>query len=94
MVDIPDGALAYRWAALADRFRLSPLEIAELTDWQIDHVLLHERDRDGALVPPPAPPKKPTKANRLATVAQLLALGVITPERAAELRAEVENGEG
>ncbi len=86
----PVGWLAFRFAALLDKFHLPPGALAGLTDWQLEHLALHERDADGALVPPPAPKRPPTLASRLAGIEQLRALGLITPERAAELRAEAE----
>lgn len=90
---LPPGTLAYRWAAVAERFRLPPTAVALLTDAQIDEVLFHPRDAEGVLSPPPDPRPKapPTKESRLAGIAQLRALGVITDERAAELTAEVES---
>ncbi len=86
----PAGWLAFRFAALMDKFHTLPPALAPLTDWQIAHLALHPRDQDGALVPPPAPKKAPTLAGRLAAIDQLRMLGLVTPERAAELRAEAE----
>jgi hypothetical protein len=94
---LPAGAVLFRWAAIADKFGLAPEQIARLTDAQIDRLLFHKRDRDGNLVPPDVPttPKgAPTKESRLATILQLEAAQVITPERAREMRDEVEERYG
>lgn len=89
---LPPGGETFRWAAVADKFRALPFQVALLTDAQIDRILFHPRDEDGALVPPKLPKGSaaPTKAERLATVARLRAMGVITAERAEEMRREVE----
>lgn len=93
MAELPKGAQAFRWAAIAEKFRALPPEIAGLTDAQIDAVLFHKRDKDGQLVPPDMPKVAPTKESRLGTIQQLEAMGLITPQRAKELRDEV-NGDG
>jgi hypothetical protein len=91
--ELPRGAVLFRWAALADKFNLTPAQIALLTDAQIDRLLFHKRDRDGGLVPPelPQPPKgPPTRESRLITIDQLEASRLITPAEAAERREEIE----
>ncbi len=87
------GALTYKWAAVAEKFHLTPAQIGDLTEWQIDRLLFHRRDKDGVLVPPAEPDKPaapPTRESRLAGIAQLEAMGLINTQTAAELRGEVE----
>jgi hypothetical protein len=90
----PRGAELFRWGVLAEKFHALPPNVALLTDAQITQILFHKRDKEGRLVPPEAiptaPPPKPTKASRLATLAQLEAAKMITPADAARSRAEVE----
>ena len=90
---VPFGLLTYKWAHLVARFRVMPAELAALTDAQIDELLCHPRDRDGALKEPdvPRPKRKRTKRALMLEIAQLEGEGLITPERANELRAEVRS---
>lgn len=93
--DLPPGALLFKWAALIDKFHCTPATIGGLTDAQIDQLLLHKRTKDGALIPPELPvvPKPaPTKESRLSGIAQLEMMGLITAQRAQELRDEVNRG--
>ncbi|VTR93205.1 unnamed protein product [Gemmata massiliana] len=93
---IPYGALTFKWAALMEKFRLTPAQIGALTDYQIDSLYFHARDKTGALVPPegpPAPAAAPTRADRLATIDVLEATTIISPARAQELRDEVNRAE-
>ncbi len=85
------------WAALADKFGLTPDQIGDLTDWQLANIYYHPRDKDGILVPPanqqptPAvPATAPTDADRLKTIEFLEAGHLITAENAARLRAELQ----
>lgn len=91
----PAGALLYKWAALIEKFRCTPADIGGLTDAQIDMLYYHPRDKDGALKEPEAPAAPavpPTRESRLASIGQLEAMGLITPQRAQELRDEVNRG--
>ncbi len=89
------GEQTYKWAALCDKFNCLPAALADLTDAQMDELLLYPRDKDGALKPPDVPqqpPAPPTAESRLATIDQLEAMKLITPAKAAELREQVRNG--
>ncbi len=93
--DLPPGALLFKWAVLIDKFHCLPADIGGLTDAQIDHLYLHARTKDGALIAPelPAGPQPvPTTESRLAGIAQLEMMGLITAQRAQELRDEVSRG--
>jgi hypothetical protein len=92
---IPPGLLTYKWAALVAKFRVMPAQLAGLTDAQIDELLGHPRDKDGALKEPEGlrPKKSPTRAAKLAEIGVLEAEGLITPGRARELREEVDRGD-
>ncbi|MBP3956330.1 hypothetical protein J8F10_13650 [Gemmata sp. G18] len=94
--EIPYGVLTFKWAALVEKFRLTPAQIGALTDYQIDALYFHARDKTGALVAPegpPQPPAAPTKASQLATINLLEGTTIISPARAQELRDEVNRGE-
>ncbi|HEY1191123.1 MAG TPA: hypothetical protein VGE74_26045 [Gemmata sp.] len=93
---VPGGWVTFRYAALADKFHLAPLGLAGLTDYQIDAVLFHPRNKEGGLVEPlgPEPPPAPvTPEARLRTIAQLEAEHLITPQQAAALREQVRTHE-
>lgn len=89
---VPKGWDTFRYAAVLDRFHLSPGELARLTDYQINRLLFHPRTKDGGLVEPKGadrPPPEVTDETRLQGIAQLEACGLITRQRADELREEV-----
>lgn len=97
MDSVPHGAEAFRWAAIIEKFKYTPEQIAALTDWQIDHLLFHKRDKDGKLVAPELPAelkKPPTFRERLATIGLLESEGVITAENARECREEIHRKYG
>ncbi len=96
MGDVPFGWVTFRYAAIVDKFHLSPAELAGLTDYQIDRILSHPRNKDGGLIEPKGPekPAEPATAEtRLRTINQLETEGLITPQRAAELREQVRANE-
>lgn len=92
MGELPPGSQAFKWAAVAEKFRLPPPLIALLTPAQIDEILFYPRDQEGALVPPKTdkPKTEPTRESRLASIEQLRAMGFISEENAKALVAEVD----
>jgi predicted transcriptional regulator len=49
-----------KWAAILDHFTgLTPADFAGLTDFQIDQLYLHARDKDGAIKTPSKLPDTP-----------------------------------
>ena len=92
--DLPPGALFFKWASIMEKFHCLPQDIAGLTDAQIDQLCLHKRTKDGILIAPEmprTPVAAPTKESRLMSIAQLQMLGLITKERAQEMRDEVNS---
>jgi hypothetical protein len=76
-----------RIALLADRFKLPIHIIAGLTDYQINCIYAHERDKDG-IIKIPSP--QPTHQTRLQTLQQLLYLKAIDGTKYNELVREME----
>ena len=89
----PDGLAEFRAAALMDKFHLMPAGLADLTDRQIQSLCFHPRTKDGGLKPPelPEPPAAPvTDATRLRGIDALLAMNLINPQNATDLREQVK----
>lgn len=50
---------AYRFAVIADHFKLTPQQVADLTDYQINRILFAKRKKTGEIEVPPDPPPLP-----------------------------------
>lgn len=97
-IEVPQGWITFRYAAILDRFHLTPTALAALTDLQLDALYFYPRTSEGALDPPaffaaPVEPiRPPTAQDRLTMIARLEADRLIAPQKAAELREQVTRG--